>query len=104
MTIARLWHGRTSSAQADAYLEFLKLRAIPDYQATEGNRGVTIMRRIEGGVAHFLILTLWESSAAIRRFAGDDIERAKYYPEDTSFLLEFEPTVTHYDVEASEHL
>ncbi len=101
MTIARLWHGRTDAAQADAYLEFLKARAIPDYRGTEGNLGVTIMRRIDGEVAHFLILTLWESTEAIRHFAGDDIERAKYYPEDVSFLLEFEPTVTHYQIEAA---
>ncbi len=100
MTIARIWHGRTNAAEADTYLEFLKARAIPDYQETKGNLGVTIMRRIDGEAAHFLILTLWESAEAIRRFAGDDIERAKYYPEDASFLLEFEPTVTHYQVEA----
>ncbi len=104
MTIARLWHGRISAAQADDYLGFLMMRAIPDYRETEGNPGVTIVRRFDAGIAHFLILTLWESPAAIRRFAGDDIERAKYYPEDASYLLEFEPTVTHYEVEASEHL
>jgi hypothetical protein len=43
-------------------------------------------------------LTLWESLAAIKVFAGVDIERAKYYDEDQDFLLEFEPTVTHYEV------
>jgi hypothetical protein len=33
-----------------------------------------------------------------RRFAGSDLERAIYYPEDDDFLLEKEPTVTHYEV------
>jgi len=36
----------------------------------------------------------WNTSA----FAGPDPERARYYPEDKGFLLEFEPTVTHYEV------
>jgi hypothetical protein len=36
--------------------------------------------------------------AAIRGFAGDDVEIAKYYPEDKEFLLEFEPHVVHYEV------
>jgi hypothetical protein len=45
-----------------------------------------------------LILTLWESRTAIEAFAGADIEQAKYYAEDQAFLLEFEPTVTHYEV------
>jgi hypothetical protein len=35
---------------------------------------------------------------AIRGFAGEDVERAKYYPEDQDFLLEFEQTVVHYEV------
>jgi hypothetical protein len=26
------------------------------------------------------------------------VERAKYYPEDKDFLLEFEPRVVHYEV------
>jgi heme-degrading monooxygenase HmoA len=96
--IARTWHGRTATNKADEYLELLIERAIPDYRSIAGNRGVTILRRIQGTEAHFLILTLWESRAAIEAFAGADIEEAKYYDEDQNFLLEFEPTVTHYEV------
>ncbi|KAF1715644.1 antibiotic biosynthesis monooxygenase, partial [Pseudoxanthomonas yeongjuensis] len=35
---------------------------------------------------------------AIAAFAGNDIAQAKYYREDVDFLLEFEPTVEHYEV------
>jgi hypothetical protein len=41
---------------------------------------------------------LWDSFDAVRRFAGDDIERAVYYPEDKEYLLSLEPNVEHYDV------
>jgi hypothetical protein len=34
----------------------------------------------------------------IEDFAGSDLERARYYPEDEEFLLDFEPTVEHYEV------
>jgi heme-degrading monooxygenase HmoA len=54
-----------------------------------------VLRRIEGDVCHFMTLTFWESREAIKAFAGDNIEVAKYYPEDEKYLLEFEPTVTH---------
>lgn len=57
-----------------------------------------VLRRIEGDRAHFLLLTLWESEAAIKKFAGPDMERARYYPEDEEFLLELESTVMHYEV------
>jgi heme-degrading monooxygenase HmoA len=96
--IARLWHGAVPEAKADAYLEYLERTGIPDYRATPGNRGVQVLRRTEDGRTHFLLLTLWESWDAIRAFAGDDVERARYYPEDEAFLLELEPRVTHYEV------
>lgn len=95
--IARIWHGRTTLEKADAYLAFLEARAIPDYRSIAGNRGAYVLRRVEGDVAHFLTLSLWDSMAAIEAFAGKDVLKAKYYPEDRDFLLEFEPEVRHYD-------
>ena len=100
--IARIWHGRTPASKADEYREFLVQRAIPDYESVEGNRTVYVLHRNEGDVAHFLTVTFWESEAAIEAFTGPDIERAKYYPEDEDYLLEFEPTVEHYEVYAGE--
>jgi hypothetical protein len=38
----------------------------------------------------------------IRNFAGRDVDKAKYYPEDNDFLLEFEDKVRHYEVFASQ--
>ena len=96
--IARLWHGVTQADKADEYGEYLERTGIPDYKATRGNRGVYLMRRLEGNQAHFLILTLWESNEAIKEFAGEEIDKARYYPEDAGFLLELEPFVKHYEV------
>lgn len=96
--IARTWHGVVPAEKADAYHQYLLKTGLPDYQQTPGNLGVYILRRTEGDRAHFLLLTLWESLDAIRAFAGPDVERAKYYSEDETFLLEREPTVTHYEV------
>jgi len=96
--IARLWHGAVPAGKAEDYMLYLERTGLPDYRATPGNRGVYVLRRAEPGVAHFLLLTLWDSREAIRAFAGDDMDRARYYPEDAEFLLEMEPTVTHYEV------
>ena len=63
-----------------------------------GGRGVFLFRRVERNEAHFLTLTHWDSLEAIEAFAGADISKAKYYPEDADFLLEFEPTVEHYEL------
>ena len=96
--IVRMWHGRVPTTKAKEYREFLKTRAIPDYQSTAGNINVHILEREEGEVTHFITMTFWENLEVIRKFAGEDVERAKYYPEDNNFLLEFEPTVVHYRV------
>ena len=96
--IARTWHGITNASKANEYVDYLKKTGVPEYQETKGNLGVYILRRIDGDQAHFLLLTLWESEDAIRSFAGPEMEKAKYYPEDEKFLLELEPTVAHYEV------
>jgi heme-degrading monooxygenase HmoA len=51
---------------------------------------------------HFVTLSFWESEEAIRAFAGNDPLKAKYYPEDADYLLEFEPQVVHYTVTATD--
>ena len=96
--LARIWHGVTPADKADEYFEFLKKTGVTDYRSVAGNRGVTVLRRIEGDRAHFLIVTQWDSMDAIRRFAGSEVDKAKYYPEDEQFLLEFEEKVVHYTV------
>ena len=96
--IARIWHGTTELAKAKDYLELLNRTGIPDYRNTKGNLGAYVLRRIENDKAHFLTFSLWESLDAIKTFAGEGYERARYYPEDKDFLLEFEPNVQHYEV------
>jgi heme-degrading monooxygenase HmoA len=99
--IARIWKGITREADADRYFDYLKETGLKEYGSIEGNRGVYVLRRAGAGQAEFVLISLWESFDAIRRFAGEDLEKAVYYPEDRAFLLSLEPTVSHYEVLAS---
>ena len=96
--IARVWHGEVPAEKADAYHEYLLSTGVPDLQATPGNQGVYVMRRFTDEHARFTMISLWDSLAAIRAFAGDDEEKARYYPEDAEYLIEMTPTVRHYEV------
>ena len=96
--IARIWHGRTKDEDYEAYTAFLKDRAIPDYQNTKGFVKLVFLRNIIGKTGHFKLITFWENIEIIKNFAGEDYEKAKYYPEDKNFLLEFEEKVIHYEV------
>jgi heme-degrading monooxygenase HmoA len=57
-----------------------------------------MLRRDEGGRTEYVTLSFWESEAAIRAFAGEDIEAAVLYPEDERYLIDGESSVTHYEV------
>jgi heme-degrading monooxygenase HmoA len=76
----------------------LRRTGVRDCRATPGNHGVEVLRRTVGPETHFVFISFWDSMDAIRAFAGDEVERARYYPEDRDYLLELEPTVTHYEV------
>jgi heme-degrading monooxygenase HmoA len=96
--IARTWWGTTRADDADRYLEYLRKTGLREYRETEGNRGTLALRRIIDGRADFLLISFWESDEAIRKFAGDESDRARFYPEDERFLLDGDDRVMHYDV------
>ncbi len=96
--IARIWHGKTKIEDFEEYTEFMKFKAIPDYQKTDGFVKLTFLRNTNGNVGHFKLITFWKNLEVIKNFAGEDYEKAKYYTEDEKFLLEFEEKVIHYEV------
>lgn len=96
--IARTWRGATRAQDAETYLDYLHRTGLSEYRKIEGNRGVLALRRVTDDRAEFLLVSLWDSEAAIRRFAGSDIEQAVFYPEDERFLIERDNHVNHYEV------
>jgi len=96
--IARIWRGITLAEKADAYIDYLNETGLKDYANTPGNRGVTVLRRLQGDHCEIVLISLWESMAAVRAFAGENPERSVYYPVDEQYLLEMEPLVRHYEV------
>jgi len=96
--IARTWWGATRADDAADYLEYLRETGLSEYARIPGHRRTLTLRRIAHGRAEFLIVTLWDSMEAVRRFAGDDPERAVFYPEDDRYLVARDEHVTHFEV------
>ncbi len=96
--IVRMWHGRVDSSKSDEYAEFMKQRAAPDYSSVDGLQKLLFLRKNEKDVAHFLLVTYWNSMESVKKFAGEQPEKAKYYPEDDQFLLEKEELSALYEV------
>jgi heme-degrading monooxygenase HmoA len=98
--IGRTWEGATRAADAGEYAAYIEGTGLAAYRATPGNRGAWLLHRVEGDTARFLAISLWDSVDEIRAFAGDDVERAVFYPEDDRFLVERDLTARHWEVTA----
>jgi hypothetical protein len=97
--IARIWRGWVRAEDRDAYVSYIDDTGIAHYRRTPGNLGAWMLTRDLGdGRAEIVTLSFWHSLEAIRGFAGDDISRAVFYPEDDHYLVDRETAVTHYTV------
>ncbi|CAN0167348.1 unnamed protein product, partial [Chrysoparadoxa australica] len=52
--------------------------------------------------AYFELISFWQNMEGIKNFAGDDHQRAKYYPDDKKYLIDFPEEVTHFEIFAEE--
>ena len=102
--IARILQGTVLKSKSEEYLLNQRENGIRDYKKTEGNKGVYILTRDEGDKTHYQLLTLWDSIESIKKFAGNDYEKARYYPEDKNYLLELEEKVQHFNVEIEKNI
>lgn len=99
--IARIWRGWVRTEDSAAYVDYIEATGMAKYRRTPGNRGAWMLARDLGdGRTEIVTLSFWASRDAIRGFAGDEIERAVFYPEDDRYLVDRETTVTHYEVVA----
>jgi heme-degrading monooxygenase HmoA len=98
--IARVWRGVAHTAvDADAYRRHLTTKVLPSLTVIPGHRGARVLRRDDGGHVEFLVMTFWDSMDAVRRFAGEDPERAVVEPEARAVLAAYDEFVRHYEVE-----
>ncbi len=87
-------------SKAVRYISYLKKTGVREYRSTKGNRGVYVLQRVIDGRAEFALISLWDSMEGVGRFAGPDVEKAVFYPEDKDFLVELESKVSHYQVKS----
>lgn len=103
-TVLRRWTGWIAPGDREAYQEYLEQTGLREYRATEGNRGAwAVYRDLPDGRCEVTTLSLWAARADIEAFAGADISRAVFYPEDDRFLVGRETTVDHFDVGTATH-
>ena len=98
--IVRMWRGQARAENAEAYERFVTTKVFAELPAIAGHRGAYLLKRAieDGKQVEFIAVTLWDSLAAIRGFAGDAIDRAVVEPEARAVLSGFDDVVRHFEL------
>jgi len=100
--IAREWKCLCPPTHRDGFLKHLYQTGVAETSGTPGFLGYQVLTRDVDGMVEFTLVTYWESLAAIKAFAGEEIERAVLYPGDEVFEIVPETVVRHYEVVGAE--
>lgn len=100
--IARLWTGYVPNEKAEEYVRLMGEIAIPDYKSISSNRGAFCLHRQLGPATMVTMLTFWPDIEAIKQFAGEVYDTAKYYDFDRDFLLQMPEKAEHFEVIGNE--
>jgi heme-degrading monooxygenase HmoA len=95
-----MWRGWVRTQDRDDYVDYIERTGMTEYRRTPGNRGAHLMTRdLDDGRTEIVTLSFWDSLDVVAGFAGEDISRAVFYPDDDRYLVERELTVTHFEVQ-----
>jgi heme-degrading monooxygenase HmoA len=98
--ICRVWHGYTTSNNADTYENLLKeeiFTGIKDLKI-RGYRGIQLLRRELDEETEFITLMWFETIDSVREFAGADYEQAVVPEKARLVLSRFDKRSQHYEV------
>lgn len=96
--ISRQWRALARREEAQNYIEHLRTETFPGLRTLAGFIDASILiREVQAGV-EFLVVTRWESLAAIGQFAGADPEAAVVPDAVAAMMLDYERRVRHFDV------
>ena len=99
--IVRIWNSTIRTTDRAVYRDYIAETGLRDYEATPCNQGCQmLMQDLGKGVTEVMTMSWWDTLESIKKFAGDDYLRARYYPEDDRFLIAKPEFVAHFDVVA----
>ncbi len=99
-SIARIWHGWTTKANANAFERVLVDEAIPGIEKNKpaGYKGIQLLKRDVGNEIEFTTIMMFDSIESVKEFAGEDYETAHIDPKVKPLLLRYDRKSTHHTV------
>jgi hypothetical protein len=98
MPVLREWRAEIRRDLRDEYVRYVKETGLASYLATPGNLGASVaVRDLDEERSEIVTLSWWTDLQALKAFAGPEIGRARYFPQDDRFLLTRPEHVQHYE-------
>ena len=95
MAILREWRALVRRELAGEYADYVRRTGLAAYRSTPGNIWAAVaIREVNAQSSEIVTLSLWRSFEA-----GNDVSRARYFPEDDRYLLSKPEAVLHYECE-----
>lgn len=98
MAVLREWRAEIRRDLKDEYVRYVTETGLASYLGTPGNLGASVaVRDLDAQRSEIVTLSWWADLDAIKAFAGAEIGRARYFPQDARFLLTRPEHVQHYE-------
>jgi heme-degrading monooxygenase HmoA len=98
--VSRIWHGYTTSENADEYEKLLKEEIFIGIKGRniKGYKGIQLLRRNLVEETEFITLMWFDSLDSVREFAGTEYENAVVPEKAQKFLARYDQEAQHYDL------
>ncbi|HVV63803.1 MAG TPA: antibiotic biosynthesis monooxygenase [Pseudolabrys sp.] len=98
--IARVWYGRTTPENGDAYENLLRDEIFPGILGRKiaGFRRIELYRATIGDEVEFVTVMWFDSLDAVKAFAGAQYDVAVVPPKARAVLKRFDARSKHYEV------
>jgi heme-degrading monooxygenase HmoA len=98
--ISRIWHGYTTKENADTYQKLLESEIFVGIKNRNihGYKGIQLLRREMESETEFITVMWFDSIDAVKKFAGQNFEKAVVPDKAQKVLSHFDKTSQHYKV------
>lgn len=101
-SVARVWHGWTTVENADAYQAVVNGEVLPEILERQipGLVSAHLLRanEVENGEVEFTTIIWFESLDSVKRFMGEDYQRAHVPGKAQAVLKRFESDAKHFHI------
>lgn len=92
--VAQLWRAIIRANHSEEYLRHMRENITPAYRSADGNQSVYLLLDLKGEFAFILLLSFWESRAALEAFSNPQLNPPSS-PTEREFVLASEAVMVY---------